>query len=47
VYLIIAAIYFSLCYPLSSWSKRLELRGAAARQGSAPAPAQPAGLSVI
>jgi polar amino acid transport system permease protein len=24
VYLIIAAIYFALCYPLSVWSRRLE-----------------------
>jgi polar amino acid transport system permease protein len=47
VYLIIAAIYFSLCYPLSRWSQRLELRGAAARQGIALAPQQQASLSPI
>ncbi len=26
VYLIIAALYFSMCYPLSRWSQRLERR---------------------
>ena len=31
VYLIIAAIYFALCYPLSRWSLRLEQRGESAR----------------
>lgn len=30
VYLIIAAIYFSLCFPLSLWSQRLERRSSAA-----------------
>jgi len=29
VYTVVAAIYFSLCYPLSRWSQRLERRGAA------------------
>ncbi|MBT2302273.1 amino acid ABC transporter permease [Variovorax paradoxus] len=29
VYLVIAAIYFALCYPLSVWSRRLERRAAA------------------
>ena len=28
-YLVIAAIYFALCYPLSVWSRRLERRAAA------------------
>ena len=40
VYLIIAAIYFCLCFPLSRWSQRLERRGAAkSQQGVAPVPA--------
>src|SRR4051795_3931786 len=29
VYLIIAALYFAMCFPLSRWSQRLERRGAA------------------
>jgi polar amino acid transport system permease protein len=40
VYLIIAGIYFCLCFPLSRWSQRLERRGAAnSPQGVAPVPA--------
>jgi polar amino acid transport system permease protein len=35
IYLIIAAIYFALCYPLSRWSQRLERSGAAAGPGKA------------
>ena len=45
VYLVIAAIYFGLCYPLSRWSQRLERRGASARQG-APLPVQQASPSL-
>ena len=44
IYLIIAAIYFALCYPLSRWSLRLERRGASASPaatGGAPATGQP------
>jgi polar amino acid transport system permease protein len=26
IYMIIAAIYFALCYPVSRWSRRLERR---------------------
>ena len=26
VYLIVAAIYFALCFPLTQWSRRLERR---------------------
>jgi polar amino acid transport system permease protein len=47
VYLIIAVIYFALCYPLSRWSQRLERRGAAARQGATPTLQQQASLSLI
>jgi polar amino acid transport system permease protein len=32
VYLIIAAVYFALCYPLSRWSRRLERRSARAQE---------------
>jgi polar amino acid transport system permease protein len=47
VYLIIAAIYFALCYPLSRWSQRLERRGAARRPAHGTTPlAQPATLSL-
>jgi polar amino acid transport system permease protein len=47
VYLIIAAIYFALCYPLSRWSQRLERRGAARRPAhGTTALAQPATLSL-
>jgi polar amino acid transport system permease protein len=47
VYLIIAAIYFCLCFPLSRWSQRLERRGAAAReQADGTSLAQPASLSL-
>ena len=30
VYLVIAALYFALCYPLSIWSRRLERRAGSA-----------------
>lgn len=46
IYVIIAAIYFSLCYPLSRWSQRLERRGAAARQQEGVVLPQPATLSL-
>jgi polar amino acid transport system permease protein len=26
IYVLIAALYFALCYPLSAWSRRLEMR---------------------
>lgn len=47
VYLIIAAMYFAMCYPLSRWSQRLERRGAARQQGAVATPlTQPATLSL-
>jgi polar amino acid transport system permease protein len=46
VYLIIAALYFTMCYPLSRWSQRLERRGAAGRPQAATALPQPATLSL-
>jgi polar amino acid transport system permease protein len=45
VYLIIAAIYFAMCYPLSRWSLRLERRSASAQQAVA-VPVQQASLSL-
>jgi polar amino acid transport system permease protein len=46
VYLVIAAIYFALCYPLSHWSQRLERRvGPASTKAGAAVP-QPATLSL-
>ena len=36
VYVIIAALYFAMCYPLSRWSQRLERRGAPAHKDGAP-----------
>ena len=46
VYLIIAAIYFCLCFPLSRWSQRLERRvGPASTKAGAAVP-QPATLSL-
>lgn len=41
VYLIIAAVYFALCYPLSRWSRMLESRSARARKD--PSLSTPAG----
>ena len=46
VYLIIAAIYFALCYPLSRWSLRLESRGASASPAARAALQQQASLSL-
>jgi polar amino acid transport system permease protein len=46
VYLIIAAIYFALCYPLSRWSLRLERRGASASPSALAAIQQQASLSL-
>lgn len=40
IYLIVAAIYFALCFPLSRWSLRLERRGAAAGFAGAAIPQQ-------
>jgi polar amino acid transport system permease protein len=45
VYLIIAAIYFALCYPLSRWSQRLERRSAPAQRAATAAVQQQASLS--
>ncbi|MDB5857225.1 MAG: Amino acid transporter permease [Ramlibacter sp.] len=45
VYVIIAAIYFCLCFPLSRWSQRLERRGAPAER-AATAALQQASLSL-
>ena len=42
VYVIIAALYFAMCYPLSRWSQRLEQRGARQRAAATLAlPQQP------
>jgi len=38
VYLVIAAIYFSLCFPLSRWSQRLERRTSPAQREASAAP---------
>jgi polar amino acid transport system permease protein len=38
VYLIIAAIYFALCYPVSRWSQLLEQRAGSGRQAGTGAP---------
>ena len=46
VYLIIAAIYFALCYPLSRWSQRLEQRRAPAQRAATAAVQQQASLSL-
>jgi polar amino acid transport system permease protein len=46
VYLVIAAIYFALCYPLSRWSQQLERRNAPDQRGAAAALPQPATLSL-
>lgn len=46
VYVVIAILYFAMCYPLSRWSQRLERRGAAARHQAGPALPQPATLSL-
>ena len=46
VYLIIAAMYFAMCYPLSRWSLRLERRGAAASPAARAAIQQQANLSL-
>lgn len=46
IYLIIAAIYFALCYPLSRWSLRLERRGAFASPAAMAAIHQQASLSL-
>jgi polar amino acid transport system permease protein len=34
VYVIIAALYFAMCFPLSRWSQRLEQRGARQREAA-------------
>ena len=46
VYVIIAAIYFCLCFPLSRWSQRLERRGTPAQRTAAAAVQQQASLSL-
>jgi polar amino acid transport system permease protein len=46
IYLIVAAIYFALCYPLSRWSLRLERRGVFASPSAAAALHQQANLSL-
>jgi len=46
VYVIIACIYFCLCFPLSRWSQRLERRGAPAQRAATAAVQQQAGLSL-
>jgi polar amino acid transport system permease protein len=46
IYLIIAAIYFALCYPLSRWSLRLERRGVFASPSAAAAINRQASLSL-
>jgi polar amino acid transport system permease protein len=46
VYLVIAAIYFALCFPLSRWSQRLERRNLPAQGGAPAALPQPATLSL-
>ncbi|HXE50499.1 MAG TPA: amino acid ABC transporter permease [Ramlibacter sp.] len=46
IYLIIAVIYFALCYPLSRWSLRLERRGAFASPSATAAIHQQASLSL-
>jgi polar amino acid transport system permease protein len=46
VYVIIAIIYFAMCYPLSRWSQRLERRNTPAQRDAAAAVAQPATLSL-
>jgi polar amino acid transport system permease protein len=46
VYVIIAVIYFAMCYPLSRWSQRLERRGAPVQRDAAAALPQPATLSL-
>lgn len=46
IYLIIAAIYFAMCYPLSRWSQRLERRNAPAGRDAPAALPQPATLSL-
>lgn len=38
VYLVIAAIYFAICYPLSVWSRRLEDRRAGPSRAAATSP---------
>jgi len=45
VYVIIAALYFAMCFPLSRWSQRLERRGAQARYQAAADLPQAATLS--
>ena len=46
VYVVIAVLYFAMCYPLSRWSQRLERRGAPAQRRTADVVTQPATLSV-
>jgi polar amino acid transport system permease protein len=46
VYLVIAAVYFGLCYPLSRWSQRLERRAMPASRTVAAAIQQQASLSL-
>ena len=46
IYLIVAAIYFALCYPLSRLSLRLERRGASASTAARAALQQQASLSL-
>lgn len=46
IYLVIAAMYFAMCYPLSRWSQRLERRAAPLQQAGATPLPQPATLSL-
>ena len=46
IYLIVAAIYFALCYPLSRWSLRLERRASPASRAATTSIQQQASLSL-
>jgi polar amino acid transport system permease protein len=46
VYVVIAVIYFAMCFPLSRWSRRLEGRGVPAQGQAGDALLQPATLSL-
>jgi polar amino acid transport system permease protein len=46
VYVVIAVLYFAMCFPLSRWSQRLERRGAGAQRQAVAAIPQAATLSL-
>jgi polar amino acid transport system permease protein len=46
VYVVIAVLYFAMCFPLSRWSQRLERRGAGAQRQAVDAIPQAATLSL-